>query len=50
MRSHNEVLGYNIQAKDGDLIGHVDNFIMECNTWEIKISTGGYTQLVKGWK
>jgi hypothetical protein len=36
LRSHNEVLGYNIQAKDGDLIGHVDNFILEGNTWKLR--------------
>ncbi len=36
LRSHNEVLGYNIQVKDGDLIGHVDNFIVEGNTWQLK--------------
>jgi hypothetical protein len=36
LRSHNEVLGYNIQSKDGDLIGHVDNFILEGNTWKLR--------------
>jgi hypothetical protein len=36
LRSHNEVLGYNIRAKDGDFIGHVDNFILEGNTWKLK--------------
>jgi hypothetical protein len=36
LRGHNEVLGYNIKAKDGDLIGHVDNFILECDTWKLR--------------
>jgi sporulation protein YlmC with PRC-barrel domain len=36
MRSHNEFLGYNIQTKDGELIGHVDDFIIESETWKMQ--------------
>lgn len=34
LRSSNEVIGYNIQAKDG-LIGHVEDFIIEDKSWVI---------------
>jgi len=35
LRSWNEVLGYNIQAKNGE-IGHVDDFIAESDNWKIR--------------
>ncbi|MEJ2545772.1 MAG: PRC-barrel domain-containing protein [Calditrichaceae bacterium] len=35
LRSWNEVLGYNIQAKNGE-IGHVDDFIVETDNWKIR--------------
>ena len=36
LRSRNDVIGYNIQAKNGELIGHIDDFIMETNSWKLK--------------
>src|SRR5680860_121294 len=35
LRSTNEVSGYHIQAKDGD-IGHVEDFIVDDETWAIR--------------
>ncbi|MBF0100680.1 MAG: PRC-barrel domain-containing protein [Desulfobacterales bacterium] len=35
LRSTNEVIGYHIQASDGE-IGHVEDFIIEDNTWSIR--------------
>jgi hypothetical protein len=35
LRSTREVKGYNIQAADGE-IGHVDDFIIDDHTWEIR--------------
>ena len=35
LRSTREVRGYNVQAKDGD-IGHVEDFIIEDETWAIR--------------
>jgi uncharacterized protein YrrD len=35
LRSWKEVLGYNINAKDGE-IGHVDDFIVETENWKIR--------------
>ncbi|MBP2667359.1 MAG: PRC-barrel domain protein [Firmicutes bacterium] len=35
LRSTSEVSGYNIQASDGEL-GHVDDFIIDDATWEIR--------------
>jgi len=35
LRSANEVTGYHIAAADGD-IGHVDDFIVDAETWEIR--------------
>jgi uncharacterized protein YrrD len=35
LRSCHEVTGYNIQAEDGD-IGHVTDFIIDSETWEIR--------------
>lgn len=35
LRSTNEVIGYNIQAKDGD-IGHVEDFLVEDENWIIR--------------
>lgn len=35
LRSRNEVLGYNIRAHNGE-IGHVDDFILETETWKIR--------------
>lgn len=36
LRSRNNVSGYNIQVKNGELIGHVEDFIIEANTWELR--------------
>ena len=36
LRSRNNVSGYNIQVKNGELIGHVEDFIIETNTWELR--------------
>jgi hypothetical protein len=36
LRSRNDVLGYNIQAKNGELIGHVDDFILETDSWKLR--------------
>ena len=35
MRSTHAVIGYHIQGKDGD-IGHVDDFIIDDSTWDIR--------------
>ena len=35
LRSTNEVISYNIHAKDGD-IGHVEDFLVEDNNWVIR--------------
>jgi hypothetical protein len=35
LRSSNEVTGYHIEAKDGD-IGHVEDFILEDETWTFR--------------
>jgi sporulation protein YlmC with PRC-barrel domain len=35
LRSRNEVLGYHIQAKNGE-IGHVDDLIIETESWKIR--------------
>jgi sporulation protein YlmC with PRC-barrel domain len=35
LRSCHEVAGYNIQAEDGE-IGHVEDFIVDSETWEIR--------------
>ena len=35
LRSCHEVTGYNIQAEDGE-IGHVEDFIVDYDTWEIR--------------
>lgn len=35
LRSWEEVLGYNIQAKNGE-IGHVDDFIVDSDNWKIR--------------
>ena len=35
LRSVDEVIGYNIQATDGD-IGHVEEFIVDDDTWIIR--------------
>src|SRR5665213_2962403 len=35
LRSTREVRGYNVQAKDGD-IGHIEDFIIEDETWAIR--------------
>jgi sporulation protein YlmC with PRC-barrel domain len=35
LRSTNKVSGYNIQASDGE-IGHVDDFIIDDETWAIR--------------
>jgi uncharacterized protein YrrD len=35
LRSCHEVTGYNIQAEDGE-IGHVEDFIVDAETWEIR--------------
>ena len=44
LRSVNEVIGYYIQARDGD-IGHVEDFIVETETWAVQymiIDTGNW--------
>jgi hypothetical protein len=35
LRSVNEVIGYHVQADDGS-IGHVENFLIDNESWEIK--------------
>jgi hypothetical protein len=35
LQSSNEVIGYHIQAADGD-IGHIENFIIDSATWAIR--------------
>ncbi len=44
LRSTREVKGYHIQASDGE-IGHVDDFVMDDETWSIRylvVDTGGW--------
>jgi len=36
LRSRNNVLGYNIQVKNGDLVGHIEDLIVETNTWKVR--------------
>jgi len=38
LRSTNEVTGYNLLASDGE-IGHVDDFIIDDETWTIRFSS-----------
>ncbi|MFP4378114.1 MAG: PRC-barrel domain-containing protein [Spirochaetales bacterium] len=44
LRSAREVRGYRVTATDGE-VGHIDNFLMESDTWAIRylvINTGGW--------
>lgn len=43
LRSVHEVIGYHINATDGE-IGHLEDFLFDDETWEIR----GYQELVAG--
>ena len=43
MRSTGQVIGYSIQANDGD-IGHVDNFVIDDNDWIVR-----YVVITRSW-
>ena len=47
LRSVVEVIGYHIHATDGD-IGHVENFMLDCEGWNLRIFRRRYEQLVAG--
>ena len=49
LRSAGEVKGYNIEAEDGE-IGHVDDFIYDDETWEIKYAVVATRNILPGKK
>jgi hypothetical protein len=49
LRSAREVMGYYIEATDGD-IGHVEDFILDDETWEIRYMVIDTKNLVAGKK